>query len=598
MPPEQVSENHRERLFGAMVASVSERGYAATRIGDLVETAGLSRNSFYALYPDKEACFVATIKALIAAVAAYTGAPQAPHNDVTRSWDQRLHSGIDEFAQAVVAQPAAARMLLLEAPAAGPAALEPLEKALSGLERVVLTNLEESPDTAVMPPEMISACVGCGWEIVRRRVREGKESELPTVLFDFVEIALSYRPPPEPLRLTTRPPTFARETIDAHDRGERALRAFAAVAAEEGYANTTVNKVVKRASMSPTTFYAHFDGKEDAMMAAIESAAAQIAAAVLPAFRRNLDWPQAVRAACGALLNFLASRPALARLLVVEVDAAGSKAVERREEALRPLGALLTQARARAPQVSSLTIEAIAAGILALANKQIRTSGAESLPGLAPICTYMALAPFIGAEAACAAANGDGQARGARERKDLVRAMALRPIGQRALAVLEVRAASATELAEELGEPLAKVRDELLELQRSGMVEFLDGDGGGEKAEAVYRAMGIGPTFESEWSQLSQAERETISAEIRRQISADIRRAVEGHTFDARTDRHLIRIPLLVDERGWRELTDVHIAAMEETLAIQAKSSERLKRAGERGIHGRSVILMFELPPE
>ena len=62
---------------------------------------------------------------------------------------------------------------------------------------------------------------------------------------------------------------------------------------------------------------------------------------MVPAFNRQTAWPDAVRAGFGALLNFLASRPALAQLVTVEVYAAGDEAVERRVAALAPLGALI-----------------------------------------------------------------------------------------------------------------------------------------------------------------------------------------------------------------------------------------------------------------
>ena len=45
-PREGVLANQRERLFGAMVASVSERGYRATAVNDLVEISGVSSRTF------------------------------------------------------------------------------------------------------------------------------------------------------------------------------------------------------------------------------------------------------------------------------------------------------------------------------------------------------------------------------------------------------------------------------------------------------------------------------------------------------------------------------------------------------------------------
>src|SRR6476620_3098833 len=57
VPRDAVLANQRERLFGAMVASVAERGYSATTLGDLIEISGVSSRTFYDLFPDKQACF-------------------------------------------------------------------------------------------------------------------------------------------------------------------------------------------------------------------------------------------------------------------------------------------------------------------------------------------------------------------------------------------------------------------------------------------------------------------------------------------------------------------------------------------------------------
>lgn len=165
------------------------------------------------------------------------------------------------------------------------------------------------------------------------------------------------------------------------------------------------------------------------MAAAIDSAGAQMEAAIRTAVRRAASWPAAIRAGVGALFNFLASRPALARLVAVEAYAAGPAAVERRVEYLRPLEELIAEGRERAREAgegaeaasgggavvagtTAITAELIAGVVYALAYRQIREKGPEALPALAPLCTYLALAPFIGAEEACAVANGDGRGRG------------------------------------------------------------------------------------------------------------------------------------------------------------------------------------------
>lgn len=426
VPREQVLSNQRERLFGAMVAAVAKRGYQATTVGDLVEISGISSRTFYDLFADKQACFLATLEAIIEAAIGYAaqslgeavedpapGGVVLPESPAAGpDWEDRAKQGLDAFAEMIAAQPAAARLALVEVYAAGPAALAPIEQAITGFEWLTRQVLQQSPERADMPAEMIMALMGAQQEMARNRVREGREQELPALTRELWDELLAYRPPPQPLRLAGRPPKFQPETIDAHDHAERALRALAAVMAEEGYANTTVDAVLKRAQMSATTFYAHFDGKEDAMLAGIDSAGAQTMAAVMPAFRRAPDWPNGMRAAYGAFFNFLASRPTLANLLMVEAYGAGQAAMEHRAAVLRPLEELIAGGFELAPETPRLGAEGIAGGVYSLTYRKLREGGTETLPGLAPICTYITLSPFIGADEACRAANGDGRGRG------------------------------------------------------------------------------------------------------------------------------------------------------------------------------------------
>jgi AcrR family transcriptional regulator len=584
-PAEDVARNQRGRLFGAMVASVAERGYPATRLSDLTELSGVSRNSFYRLFADKKGCFVATMEAMLG------GALEALTSTTPRgSWEEQVRNGAAAFAVLFAAQPAAARMCLMEAHAVGPEGLKPFEQATATFEGWAMQAASEAPEQAAMPAEMISAQVGALVEIGRSRLRLGSEAQLPSLMPGFADLLLSYRPPPEPLRLTARPPTPPPETIDAHDHAERALRALAAVAAEHGYANTTVPQIVNRASMSPTTFYANFRDKEDALIAAIDSAGAQIVAAIMPAFRRNQDWAQGVRAALGALFNFLASRPALAQLVMVEVYAAGPDAVARREEALRPLEILLAEGRARSPQVPAIATEVIPGGIFALAYRQIRDSGPESLPSLAPFCTYFTLAPFIGAEEAGAVANGVGQGGGSPPTERLHRLLL-----SEMMVILAVREAGPKEMARQLGKSVEEVERAIDELLRVDLLTLADA-GVSESEERLYRTKGQWLT-DADWAQMSLAERQGLSKLIGRLVTGEVELALETGTFDARIDRYLTRVPLLVDEQGWRRLMSIHEKAFHASIEAQAEATERLKQASKPPpIYGRSVQILFELP--
>jgi AcrR family transcriptional regulator len=409
-----VERNQRERLYGATVALVAEKGYQGTTLSDLCSLSGVSSRSFYDLFAGKQELFVEMLKAVIELAIAYAISNQALSNDSDGSrkdndWEAAARRGFDAFIEMVVAQPATARVMLIEAYAAGPEAMAPIDAAMEGFEWLTQQTAAASPERAGMPPEMITAHIGASRELASARLRQGREQELPGLLDEMWELISSYRPPPEPLRMVGRSPAAGTESLEAHDHAERAIRAFAVVVAEKGFAATTVDEVVARAGMSATTFYDNFAGKEDILMAAIDSAGAQTIAAALPPFERTGGWPQGIRAAYGAVFNFLASRPALAELTMKEIYAAGPAAVERRVEAMRPFRTLLEQDEEGRKPVPTIAPELIAGGIATLAYRAIRDGGPEELPALAPLATYITLAPYLGATEACKLANGSGR---------------------------------------------------------------------------------------------------------------------------------------------------------------------------------------------
>jgi AcrR family transcriptional regulator len=487
-------------------------------------------------------------------------------------------------------------MCLLESYAAGSAARVPIDEAIVVWERAMAEHLDESPEHASMPSEMITVFAGASLEIARDRLQKGREGELPELIGEAAEVLLSYRPPPQPLRMATRPPKSSPETIEGTDHRERALRALADLAAERGYENVGVNEVVKRASMSPATFYANFSGKEDALIAAIESAGAQVVAATLPAFRRHADWPQGVRAAIGSLLNFLASRPALARLLTVEVYAAGPRALEARDDALRALDVILAPGERSFPEVASAAPWVIAEGAYALGYRKVSESGATSLPSLAPILTYLALAPFIGADAACEAANGAGQGRRSQSAilESTWKVARSERLKRQVLAnVASAGEASVTSIADDLDAPIDLVGAHVEELREEQLIEPIEGAGRG--SEQLYRS-NLTVLEEEQWSRLSRVQRERISEQIAYLIASEIELAVSTRTFDRRTDRHLTRLETQVDEPGWEKLRQIHDDALRATMRVHRECVERLKASGETGVSVRSLQTLFERP--
>lgn len=568
-----------------MVASVSARGYAATRLDDLVELSGVSTASFYRLFPSKDACFLAATEELLRTALAVTDSG----SDGT--WEERIRRAFVGFARLVATQPAAARMVLIDSFAAGPEVRNAIDRAVDELQRRAIALVHESRERTEMPDAVPTAIVGAVQELARDRVRRGRANAIPALMEVVANVALSYRPPAEPLTYTGRLPRPLPETLEVPGSAERAIRALAVVAAERGYREVTVEEIVKRASMSPTTFYADFADKREAMLAAIDSAGAQMVAATLPAFRRNADWQAALRTAFTDLLAYLASRPALARLIFLEAYAAGPEALQRRAEALEPLTALLWPGNSRADEESGMVTEVVWAAVFAMIQHQIRESGAHTLPALGPTLTFIALGPFVGAEKASASAFGRRRDRTVGEAEAL-RAFYEEPLANKVVTALTLQPATAAEIAEKLDIAPAEVNRLFTVMIDSEMVESVDHRPGDDPIDDRYRWL----LRSFPGNILSIAEHKKVAAYIAANLDEELRHAFEADTVTLRPEHVLVRMPAQLDEKGWREISALLERAMDETIKLIEDSHDRLAETAETPIRATAGLLFFEVP--
>jgi AcrR family transcriptional regulator len=406
LPPEEVARNQRERLFAALVAVVADKGYEATRVEDLLELSGVSRSAFYAHFGDKEECLLAALRAFVGPTVGGIFGEGGPPPD-----EPRARHAFQAFVELIVEQAAAARMCLVEIYAAGPRAIDEIDRTTDEVQAFLSATLEAVPGRQGMPPEIVRAMVAGVRKVIHSRLYRHQEEELIELIPQMWDWFASYEPPPEPLR---RPRGRAGQNggpPNGYDPVERILRALASVVAEKGYPAMTIGDIAARASISLSTFYANFTDKEEAMLAAVDSGSSQMLATTLPAFRRAPDWPHAVRGAFGAMFAFCAAEPEYTTLGAVDVYAAGRRALEQRDDVMKTMEALLVPGYERKPDASPIAAEAIGGAIYGMIYDQIKRGGAESMQEVAPLAAYVTLAPFIGAEQACTIANGDGRAR-------------------------------------------------------------------------------------------------------------------------------------------------------------------------------------------
>jgi AcrR family transcriptional regulator len=198
-------------------------------------------------------------------------------------------------------------------------------------------------------------------------------------------------PPAPPTRLPSGRHGLAREAVIASQRG-RMIDAMAAVVAEKGYAATTVADVVERAGVSRRTFYEQFADREACFLAAYDVGLAAVLDRIQSAVevQPTAGWRERARSGVEAFLDLLASEPAFARALQVEILTAGPAALDRRAGMLVMFSGVWRnvheRARVEEPSLPALPDEVftiLTAGLEELIRDCLRTRGPDALPELA-----------------------------------------------------------------------------------------------------------------------------------------------------------------------------------------------------------------------
>lgn len=110
---------------------------------------------------------------------------------------------------------------------------------------------------------------------------------------------------------------------------QRLLEGLAASIAQRGYRETTVSDIVRHAKTSKRTFYAHFTGKDAALLELLEADNVAMIAGIRAAVDPAADWRVQVQQAVDAYVTAIETNPALTLAWIREFPALG--------EAVRPV---------------------------------------------------------------------------------------------------------------------------------------------------------------------------------------------------------------------------------------------------------------------
>jgi AcrR family transcriptional regulator len=171
-----------------MIELVAARGYEASTVAELCALAGVSKRTLYERFPGgKQQCFLATYDIVVRRAEKHIlGAGRCGLDAVVEARPlERLCALVEAFAREVATYPNAARLVLVEASGAGPAALAHTARTRRLVERAISWGLHEDADAPAPSPLTVKRIVVDGTRLVRARLRDGRAGDLTAELSEL-----------------------------------------------------------------------------------------------------------------------------------------------------------------------------------------------------------------------------------------------------------------------------------------------------------------------------------------------------------------------------------------------------------------------------
>jgi AcrR family transcriptional regulator len=184
---EFITQHQRARIVNALALEVSEKGYRAVTVADIVKRAGIARNTFYENFGSKEDCFLAAQQfAMSAALGRVVEAAGA-----IDSWPYRVEAGLGAFLHFVAEEPALARTCMVDALAAAPTSVRYYEESLQAFVSLFRLGRDVSPHGAELPETLEEALIGGVFWILYQRLLSEDSGAIDGLLPELVEFALT-----------------------------------------------------------------------------------------------------------------------------------------------------------------------------------------------------------------------------------------------------------------------------------------------------------------------------------------------------------------------------------------------------------------------
>jgi AcrR family transcriptional regulator len=188
LPRDLVAQSQRERLLAGVIRVTAAKGYQASSVADVLNEAGVGRETFYRHFKDREDCFVAANDALVTNLETRV----AEAYEQPGSWPERVRRGLAETLGWFAANPEIARVMMIEMGTVGPIASARFRDTFRRFTALLDDGrefIEDAPDL----PNLASIAGGAVFARVYEEVGLGNTAKLPALLPQLIfELLLPY----------------------------------------------------------------------------------------------------------------------------------------------------------------------------------------------------------------------------------------------------------------------------------------------------------------------------------------------------------------------------------------------------------------------
>ncbi|MCV7164095.1 TetR/AcrR family transcriptional regulator [Mycobacterium stomatepiae] len=169
-----VQDPFRLRLLDGLATSITERGYRASTVADVVRHARTSKRTFYDQFASKEECFLELLAADIEKLGESIAAAVDPETD----WHRQIRQAVEAYVAHIEARPAITLSWIRELPSLGPVG-RPVQRRGIQLLSDLLIDLSDSPgfqraDLPPLTPPLSVILLGGLRELTALAVEDGK----------------------------------------------------------------------------------------------------------------------------------------------------------------------------------------------------------------------------------------------------------------------------------------------------------------------------------------------------------------------------------------------------------------------------------------